>query len=58
MQVLIENMIGKSKKILKEFDCPIIPQRGRDAIFILYEVGAILMSSIESLWGQLVLEIV
>jgi len=41
LQVLIENMIGKSKKILKEFDCPIIPQRGRDAIFILYEVGAI-----------------
>ncbi len=41
LQVLIENMIGKSKKILKEFDCPIIPQRGRDAIFILYEVGVI-----------------
>ena len=41
LQVLIENMIGKCKKILKHFNCPIIPQRGRDALFILYEVGAI-----------------
>ena len=41
LQVLIENMIGKSKRILKEYNCPIIPQRSKDAIFFLYEVGAI-----------------
>ena len=41
LQVLIENMIGKSKRTLKEYNCPIIPQRSKDAIFFLYEVGAI-----------------
>ena len=41
LQVLIENMIGKSKRILKEYNCPIMPQRSKDAIFFLYEVGAI-----------------
>jgi len=41
LQVLIENMIGKSKRILKHYDCPIIPQRSKDALFILHEVGAI-----------------
>jgi uncharacterized protein YutE (UPF0331/DUF86 family) len=40
-QVLIEALIGKSKKILKHFNCPIIPQRSKDAIYILLEVGAI-----------------
>ena len=40
-QVLIENLIGKSKKILKYFNCPIIPQRSKDSIYILYEVGVI-----------------
>ncbi|MEA2050954.1 MAG: DUF86 domain-containing protein [Campylobacterota bacterium] len=41
LQVMIENCIGKSKRILKSYDCPIIPQRSKDAIYILYEVGAI-----------------
>lgn len=41
LQVLIENLIGKSKRILKNYDCPIIPQRSKDAITILYEVGAL-----------------
>ncbi len=41
LQVMIENLIGKSKRILKNYDCPIIPQRSKDAINILHEVGAI-----------------
>lgn len=41
LQVMIENLIGKSKRILKNYDCPIIPQRSKDAITILYEVGAL-----------------
>lgn len=41
LQVMIENLIGKSKRILKYYDCPIIPQRSKDAINILHEVGAI-----------------
>jgi uncharacterized protein YutE (UPF0331/DUF86 family) len=41
MQVLIEALIGKSKRVLKHYNCPVIPQRSKDAIYILYEVGAI-----------------
>ncbi len=41
LQTLIENSIGKAKKILKEFDCPVVPTRGKDAIFFLYETGVI-----------------
>jgi len=41
LQVLIEIAIGKAKKILKHYNCGIIPQRSKDAVFILYEVGAI-----------------
>ncbi len=41
LQVLIEALIGKSKRILKHFGCPIVPQRSKDAIYILHEVGAI-----------------
>lgn len=54
LQVMIENTIGKSKRILKNFDCPIIPQRSKDAIIILHEVGAIddeLYSSLSSAIG-------
>lgn len=40
-QVLIEALIGKSKKILKHYNCPIIPQRSKDAIYILSEVGVL-----------------
>ncbi|WP_457597021.1 type VII toxin-antitoxin system HepT family RNase toxin [Hydrogenimonas sp.] len=41
IQILIEAMIGKSKKILKHFNCPVVPQRAKDALYILHEVGAI-----------------
>lgn len=41
LQILIENAIGKSKKILKHFNCPIVPSRSRDSVFFLYECGAI-----------------
>lgn len=54
LQTIIENSIGKSKRILKYYDCPIIPQRSKDAISILYEVGAIdeeLYSSLSSSIG-------
>ena len=39
LQIMIENAIGKAKKILKHYDCPIIPRRSSDAIIFLYEVG-------------------
>jgi len=41
LQTLIENSIGKAKKILKHYDCPIVPTRSKDAIFFLYEIGLI-----------------
>ena len=39
LQIMIENAIRKAKKILKHYDCPIIPRRSSDAIIFLYEVG-------------------
>ena len=41
LQTLIENSIGKAKKILKHYNCPVVPVRGRDAIFFMYEIGLI-----------------
>lgn len=41
LQILIENSIGKARRILKHFDCPLVPSRGRDAFIILHEVGLI-----------------
>jgi uncharacterized protein YutE (UPF0331/DUF86 family) len=41
LQIIIENAIGKAKRILKHYNSPIVPQRARDSIDILYEVGAI-----------------
>jgi uncharacterized protein YutE (UPF0331/DUF86 family) len=41
LQTLIENAIGKAKKILKYYGCPVTPSRGRDAIFFMYELGLI-----------------
>lgn len=41
LQTLIENSIGKAKKILKHYDCPVVPSRGKDAIFFMYEIGLI-----------------
>ncbi len=40
-QTLIENCIGKSKRILKHYNCPIVPKSGRDAVIFLYETGVI-----------------
>lgn len=31
LQILIENCIGKACRILKYYNCPLVPQRGRDA---------------------------
>jgi uncharacterized protein YutE (UPF0331/DUF86 family) len=39
LQILIENAIGKAKRILKQYNCPIVPKRSSDAISFLYEVG-------------------
>ena len=41
LQVIIENAIGKAKKILKYYNCPLVPHRNKDSIYFLYEVGAI-----------------
>ena len=41
MQVITENSIGKAKRILKNFNCPIVPQRGSDAFEFMYEMGLI-----------------
>ncbi len=41
LQVMIEKLIGKSKRILKYYDCPIIPQRSKDALNFLYDIGAL-----------------
>ena len=41
MQVLIENSIGKAKRILKYFNCPIVPQKGSDAFEFMYDMGLI-----------------
>ena len=41
MQVIVENSIGKAKRILKYFDCPIVPQKGSDAFTFMYEMGLI-----------------
>lgn len=41
LQILIENSIGKARRILKHYNCPLVPTRGRDAFSILYESGAL-----------------
>jgi uncharacterized protein YutE (UPF0331/DUF86 family) len=41
LQVIIENSLAKLKRILKHYNCPIIPQRSKDALNFLYDVGAI-----------------
>jgi len=35
LQTIIENSIGKAKKILQHYDCAIIPNESRDALQIL-----------------------
>ena len=39
--MIIENATSKLKRILKHYNCPIIPQRSKDALNFLYDVGAI-----------------
>ncbi|ADV46638.1 type VII toxin-antitoxin system HepT family RNase toxin [Nitratifractor salsuginis] len=41
LQILIENAIGKSRRILKHYNCPTVPKTGRDAASFLYETGVI-----------------
>ena len=54
MQVIVENSIGKAKRILKNFNCPIVPQRGSDAFEFMFEMGLIddeIYSSMKSAIG-------
>jgi len=53
LQVLIENAIGKAKRILKHYNCPIVPKRAKDAIYFLYEVGYIDEEMMETLIGAI-----
>ncbi len=41
LQVIIENAIGKAKQRLKHFDCPLAVTKGKEAFWILSEVGFI-----------------
>ena len=41
MQVLVENAIGKAKRTLKQYNCPIVPQKGSDAFEFMYDMGLI-----------------
>ena len=41
LQVMIENSIGKAKKILQFYHCAIIPNESRDALHILADCEAI-----------------
>jgi len=41
LQILIENAIGKSRRILKHYNCPTVPKTGRDAASLLYETGVL-----------------
>jgi len=41
LQVLIENAIGKAKRILKFHQCPMVFHKGRDAFWVLAETGVI-----------------
>ena len=41
LQVIIENAIGKGKQILKHYNCPVIPMRGRDVFHFMHEISLI-----------------
>ena len=53
MQTLIENCIGKAKKILQHYNCTIIPNESRDAIHILADCGAIDEEMKSALFGAI-----
>lgn len=39
MQIIIENAIGKARRTLKHYNCPLVPSRARDALVIMYDAG-------------------
>jgi len=41
LQTMIENAIDKAKKILKHYNCPIVPVRKADAFIFMHEIGLI-----------------
>lgn len=51
MQVLIENAIGKARRILKHYNCPLVPSRARDALVIMFETGLLQDEMYQSLMG-------
>ncbi|WP_353661252.1 HepT-like ribonuclease domain-containing protein [Hydrogenimonas sp. SS33] len=52
-QTLIENCIGKAKRILKHYNCPTVPRTGRDAVIFLYEMGLIDEELYRQLYGAI-----
>lgn len=53
LQVMIENSIGKAKKILQNFNCAIIPNESRDALRILHDCDAISDEMYNALHGAI-----
>ena len=53
LQTIIENSIGKAKKILQHYDCAIIPNESRDALQILADCEAIDDKSASSLFAAI-----
>ena len=49
LQILIENAIGKARRILKHFNCPVVPTRSRDPFVIMHEIGLISDESYQTL---------
>jgi uncharacterized protein YutE (UPF0331/DUF86 family) len=41
LQILIENAIGKARRILKQLNCPVVPTRSRDPFIIMHEIGLV-----------------
>ncbi|MBU2510479.1 DUF86 domain-containing protein [bacterium] len=41
LQVLIENAIGKGKRILKYYQCPMVFHKGKEVFWVLAETGVI-----------------
>lgn len=51
MQILIENAIGKARRVLKHYNCPLVPSRARDALVIMFETGLLGDAMYQSLMG-------
>ncbi len=41
LQTMIENAIGKAKRVLKYYNCPVVPARSKDAILFMHDIGLI-----------------